>query len=99
MPARSGESGTLVGIFGSVIFDGVNCPAASVTIQSVTIADALPGDSIQLVPPGAGPGAGLALAAGYCNVAGVALIPFVNPTAAGVDPASLTYTFQIRRPN
>jgi len=94
--SRGGESGLISELSGSVVFDAASCGAAAVTLQSVPIAEVAPGDTVLLTPVAA---LSVAVAAlpGYCTAAGTAVVPFVNPTAGALDPASATYNYRILR--
>jgi hypothetical protein len=73
----------------SITFDAANCVAASATVQTPAIPGADAGDSILVAVPAAFP-AGVGVGVGA--VTGTTpQIPFVNPTAGDVNPASLTY--------
>ncbi len=94
---RASPSGRKTGFQGSVAFDAANCPAATVTLQSVTIPEVKPGDVIFLVPRASF--ATVTSGVGYCLVAGTAIVPFINPTAATAEnPASQTYDYAVIRP-
>lgn len=93
--ARSGNVGTIASIDGQVTFDSAACPAAAVTIQTVPIPDSVPGDIVLLVPPAAGLSVAVAAMPGYCSAAGTCKVPFVNTTAAPLDPASVTFDYKL----
>jgi hypothetical protein len=82
---------------GQVTFDAASCGAAAVTLQAVPIAEALPGDTVLLTPPPAGLSVAVAACPGYCSVAGTCQVPFVNPTAGALDPASAVYDYVLIR--
>ncbi len=93
---RNPPSGPVNYLSGSVTFDAASCGSAAVTIQAVPIAEAQPGDTIFLTPR-ADPSVAVGILPGYCLVAGTARVPFVNPTAGALDPASATYDYRILR--
>lgn len=76
-------------------FDAASCGAAAVTLQSVPVPEAEPGDLVIVRPTTHI--ANLGWLPGSCTVAGTALIPVVNPTAAPIDPAAAAYGYQISR--
>jgi hypothetical protein len=97
MSNKKSASGAPSEITGTIAaFDAASCAAASVTVQSVPIPQCLPGDIITVIPAGAL--ANLLFGSGRCAVAGTALIPVCNPTAAPIDPAVAAYLFAITRP-
>lgn len=95
--SRRSPSGKSTTITGDVTFDAASCGAAAVTIQTVTIPGAKPGDVILLAPPSAGLSVAVAIGVGYVSAANTAKVPFINPTAGDLDPASATYTYTIIR--
>lgn len=94
---RNAPSGPASGFSGSVVFDAASCGPAAVTVQSVPLADVKPGDIVLLAPADGALSVAVAIGVGGCAVAGTALVPFSNPTAGALDPASETYTFMILR--
>ena len=94
---RNSPSGPRTGISGTVVFDAASCGAAAVTLQSVPITGVKPGDIVLLAPTDGGISVAVAIGVGYCAVADTALVPFINPTAGALDPASDTYTFNCIR--
>lgn len=95
--ARSGNVGPISAIYGQVVFDAASCGAAAITIQTVTIPDATPGDTVLLTPPAAGLSVAVGVLPGYVSAANTAKVPFVNPTAGALDPASATYDYVLVR--
>lgn len=94
--AKAGPSGPKSSIRNRVTFDAANCPAASVTLQSVTLPEVRPGDVVLMVPLASF--VTVTTGVGYCLVAGTALVPFINPTAATAEnPASQAYDVYITR--
>jgi hypothetical protein len=96
MSIKKSPSGAPAEINGTIpSFDAASCGAAAVTVQSVPVPGVLPGDLVTVVPtPGI---ANLLWGTGRCAVAGTALIPVVNPTAAPIDPVAQAYLFEISR--
>jgi len=95
-----GPSGPTVRIKGKVVLDAASCGAAAVTILTVTIPGAKVGDVVLLTPPAAGLSVAVAAMPGYVSAADTCKVPFVNPTAAPLDPASATYDYVLlRSPN
>lgn len=95
--ARSGNVGSIVALFGQVTFDAASCPAAAVTLQTVPIPEALPGDAVILTPPAAGLSVAVGALPGYVSAAGQCKVPFINPTAAPLDAASVTFDYSLIR--
>lgn len=96
--ARNSPSGPVVALKGQVTFDAASCGAAAVTIQTVTITGALPGDVVLLTPPAGGLSVAVGVLPGYVSAADTAKVPFVNPTAGALDPASAIYEYTLLRP-
>lgn len=94
---RKSPSGPSEGLSGQVTFDAASCGSAAVTIQTVTIPGALPGDSVILSPPAAGLSVAVAVGVGYVSAADTCKVPFINPTAGALDPASAVYDFVLIR--
>lgn len=94
---RTAPSGIVTRIKGQVTFDAASCGAAAVTIQTVTIPGAQPGDSVLLTPPAAGLSVAVGVLPGYVSVLNTAKVPFVNPTAGALDPASAVYEYVLFR--
>lgn len=94
---RKPPSGPGTTYAGQVTHDAASCGAAAVTLQSVLIPEVRPGDTVLLTPPGAGLSVAVGVLPGYCNVAGTAIVPFVNPTAGALDPASAVYDYVLIR--
>lgn len=96
-PQRNPPSGPKTGFSGTVVFDAASCGSAAVTVQSVPIVGVLPGDIVLMAPVDGALSVAVAIGVGGCTVAGTALVPFINPTAGALDPASETYTFSVIR--
>lgn len=94
---RTAPSGSVTRIKGQVTFDAASCGAAAVTIQTVPIPGALLGDLVLLTPPAAGLSVAVGVMPGYVSAAGTAKVPFVNPTAGALDPASAVYDYLLFR--
>lgn len=84
-------------IKGQVTFDAASCGAAAVTIQTVTIPGAKVGDIVLLTPPPGGLSVAVGVLPGYVSAADTAKVPFVNPTAGALDPASAVYDYLLFR--
>jgi hypothetical protein len=98
--STSGVPGIISGQ--TAAFDAASCGAAAVTLQSVPIpgngdGSCIPGDIIIVRPRTAI--ANLQWGPGSCTVAGTAIIPVTNPTAAPIDPASTAFDYVIIRTN
>lgn len=89
----SGAPTELSGVIAA--FNPASNGADAVTLQSVPC-PCLPGDIITVIPTPAI--ANLAWGPGACTVAGTALIPVTNPTAAPIDPIAQAFAFIIQRP-
>jgi hypothetical protein len=94
---RKSPSGPSEGQSGQVTFDAASCGAAAVTIQTVTIPGALPGDVVLLAPPAAGLSVAVSVGVGYVSAADTCKVPFTNPTAGALDPASAVYDYVLLR--
>lgn len=94
---RTSPSGSVTRIKGQVVFDAASCGAAAVTLQTVTIPGAQVGDVVLFTPPAAGLSVAVAAMPGYVSAANTAKVPFVNPTAGALDPASATYDYILFR--
>lgn len=94
---RTSPSGSVTRIKGSVVLDFVSCPAASVTIQTLTVPGALPGDAVLLTPPAGGLSVAVACGVGYVSAANTVKMPVTNPTAGALDPASATFGYVLFR--
>lgn len=94
---RSSPSGPVSRIKGTVTFDAADCGAAAITIQTVTIAGAKVGDIVLLTPPAAGLSVAVASMPGYVSAADTCKVPFVNPTAGALNPASAVYDYCLFR--
>lgn len=92
---RSAPSGPAISRSGQVTVDFTSCGSAAVTVQTVSIPNTEPGDTIILTPPAGGFQAGLGILPGYCSAVGVAKIPVVNPTSGAIDAASTVFDYQI----
>lgn len=95
--ARSGNVGSIIAVFGQVTFDLASCGAAAVTLQTVPIPDALPGDAVILTPPPGGLSVAVGALPGYVAAAGSCRVPVINPTAAPLDAASVTFDYSLIR--
>lgn len=94
-PRRSAPSGPDTSWSGQVTFDATSCGAAAVTIQTVTIPNAEPGDTVLLSPPATGLSVAVAIGVGYVSALNTAKVPFINPTGGALDPASAVYDYQL----
>ncbi len=94
---RRSPSGKLISVQGTVVFDAASCGSAAVTIQTVTIPGAKPGDIVLLAPPAAGLSVAVSIGIGYVSAADTCKVPFTNPTAGALDPASATYDYCLMR--
>lgn len=99
MSDRKSPSGPLSELQGTVTFNAASCGAAAVTEQTITIAGALPGDIVLLAPPAAGLGVAVSIGVGYVSAADTCKVPFNNPSAGALDPASLVYNYTLIRTN
>lgn len=96
MQANSSPSGVPIMITGLIAaFDPAACGAAAVTLQSIAGLPCIPGDLVIVRPTTHI--ADLGWLPGSCTVAGTALVPVVNPTAAPIDPAAGAYGYCIIR--
>lgn len=94
---RKPPSGPVNMFSGQVTFDAASCGAAAVTLQTVPIAEAQLGDTVLLTPPAAGLSVAVGVLPGYVAAAGSTRVPFVNPTAGALDPASAVYDYILIR--
>jgi hypothetical protein len=95
---KNPPTGQVVVQTGSVVFDAASCGAAAVTLQTVTIPGVEAGDGVILIPPAAGLSVAVAVGVGYGSAANTAKVPFINPTAGALDPASATYGYRVLKP-
>ena len=94
---RTSPSGSVTRVKGQVTVDFVNCLAAAVTIQTVTIPGAQLGDVVLLSPPLAGLSVAVMCGVGYVSAANTVKLPVVNPTAGALDPASAVFEYCLFR--
>lgn len=94
---KTPPSGAVATIIGDVVFNAASCGAAAVTLQVVTIPGVKAGDGVDLYPPAAGLGVAVAIGNGYGTADDTAAVPFINPSAGALDPASLTYRYRITK--
>lgn len=99
MTDRKSPSGPLSALEGTITFDAASCGAAAVTVQTLTIAGALPGDIALLAPPAAGLDVAVNIGIGYVSAANTVKVPFTNPTAGALNPAPAVYSYTLLRPN
>lgn len=86
-----------LGVF-PVVLAPANVPTISAPVQNfaATGIGLLPGDQVDVSPPGAT--AGVALASAWVSAADQLSIQWVNPTAGGLVPPAGTYTVSVLRP-
>lgn len=96
-PQRNPPSGPKTGFTTTVVFDAASCGAAAVTVQSVPLPGVKPGDIVLMNPSDGALSVAVAIGVGGCAVADTALVPFINPTAGALDPASETYNISVIR--
>lgn len=94
---RTSPSGSVTRIKGQVTVDFASCGAAAVTIQTVTIPGALPGDVVLMSPPAGGLSVAVACCTGYVSSPNTVKMPVVNPTAGALDPASAVFEYCLFR--
>jgi hypothetical protein len=94
---RNSPSGGVTRIKGRVTVDFSSCGAAAVTIQTVTIPGALPGDVVLLSPPAAGLSVAVACGVGYVSANDTVKLPVINPSAGALDPASAVFEYALFR--
>lgn len=94
---RKGASGPANMLRGSVTVDFTSIAAATVSTQTVAIAEALPGDTVLLTPPAGGVSVAVGVMPGYVASAGSCRVPVVNPTAGALDAASAVFNYTLLR--
>lgn len=94
---RAAPSGPVSRVKGQVTVDFVSCPAALVTIQTLTIPGAQLGDVVLLSPPLGGLSVAVSCGVGYVSAANTVKLPTVNPTAGALDPASAVFEYCLFR--
>jgi len=94
---RTSPSGSVTRVKGQVTVDFVSCPAATVTIQTVTIPGAQLGDVVLMSPPAAGLSVAVQAGVGYVSAANTVKMPVVNPTAGALDPAAAVFEYCLFR--
>lgn len=99
MSDRKSPSGPTSALEGTITFDAASCPASAVTTQTLTIVGAKPGDIVLLAPPAAGLSVAVNIGIGYVSAADTCKVPFTNPTAGALDPASAVYNYSLLRSN
>ncbi|HEX2599580.1 MAG TPA: hypothetical protein VHL05_12435 [Terriglobales bacterium] len=93
--ARGGEAGPVIVQGGTISFDAASCGSAAITLQTVTIAGARPGDVVLFIPPAGGLSVAVQVGVGYVSANDTVKVPFCNPTAAALDPGTATFDYVI----